>query len=785
MNGLWDILSVAIGVSFIFMILSILNSWIQDNIANLFDIRAKNLADIMQNLLEPNSTKLNGPGRVKAPLENYVEGEPSKGRKISSHVLENEDKLSRIADYFQISAADLRNANLITLNKLPLPDGIELTIQKNSYKVDADKAEGAANNLNDLAKKYGTTPNTLLEENPNVLDGLLLPTGTELKIPETLFMVAGDDDTLGKIADKYGRSIENLLRGNSEIAEKFRLLNGTMLKIPKPYKVQTNDELDDIAARSGITSDELKKANPNISFEEPLPVGTELMIPGTSHKVDEKNDRTLMDVAKNYGISTNALQDENLDVLGRLPLPEKTELTIPETLHEVKGNDNTLVDVEKRYGQDINILRKVNRKILQNLPLLVWTELKIPETLYMTVKDDTLTTIAENHGIPVSALWSENFEILDKLTLPKGTKLKIPDPRDGYMAEAGDTMLKIAARIGVAVDELEKANRQVPFAANDELPKGLTLEIPRLEFGQMASRKNILTQLITNPVGSIYSHPTIYSLSKPGKLPDRIPTNDFTVALLDLLDDVGRGEGDEGKKSADTINIDYIIKGIKNLEGDREGDKITHPLAFRLRSLLYTAQINTQIVKGEKGIEASLDEFQKAVSEWFDNTVARGSLWYKSRMQLIGIVCGFILAISLNADTLGISNALWHNAVLRESISQAADASAKLGQPTGEQAQKQLQELMDIGLPIGWSFEKPDTANNTGNTNNSVTPKDPRAFPTDLGGWVSKIIGLVLTGLAISQGSQIWFDLMNRLLNLRSMGVPSNAEEPKDKEKSK
>ena len=53
MNSLWDILSVAIGVSFIFMILSILNSWLQEYIATLFSLRAKNLADVLQNMFEP------------------------------------------------------------------------------------------------------------------------------------------------------------------------------------------------------------------------------------------------------------------------------------------------------------------------------------------------------------------------------------------------------------------------------------------------------------------------------------------------------------------------------------------------------------------------------------------------------------------------------------------------------------------------------------------------------------------------------------------------------------
>ena len=64
MNSLWDILSVAIGISFIFLVLSILNSWIQEYVATLFELRARNLADVMQNLLEPGVTGLNGNKRA-------------------------------------------------------------------------------------------------------------------------------------------------------------------------------------------------------------------------------------------------------------------------------------------------------------------------------------------------------------------------------------------------------------------------------------------------------------------------------------------------------------------------------------------------------------------------------------------------------------------------------------------------------------------------------------------------------------------------------------------------
>jgi len=245
-----------------------------------------------------------------------------------------------------------------------------------------------------------------------------------------------------------------------------------------------------------------------------------------------------------------------------------------------------------------------------------------------------------------------------------------------------------------------------------------------------------------------YEHPVVYSLAKPGKLPDHLPTKDFTVALLDALDDAGRDKG--GKRdTSEKITIGYIKKGI---------EKLDPKLADRLRSLLYSAQINS------KDGEMTLENFQNVVGEWFDDTLTRGKVWYKRNMQRVGIICGVLLALLLNADTIGISNALWHNSVLREALSQAAEASARLGEaPNSDQAQQQLEHLMRLGLPIGWSFD--------------TDPGNPRAFPSSTGGWVTKSIGLLLTGFAISQGSQLWFDLMNRLINLRSSGFKSPSEE--------
>lgn len=658
MNGLWDILSVAIGVSFIFMILSILNSWIQDYIATLFNIRANNLADIMQNLLEPGALKLKGKDKAKNRPPEII---TKQSRRPSTYKTESDNEtLNSIAADHQVTAADLRNANVKTLDGLLLPKDGEITIPEHSYTV---RSRGTMDNIVETVKET-------------------------INLRKT-----GVDDSTGKP--------------------------------PKP-----DEKIISLAS---------------IAELQRIPIG----------KLQSENILSIFDDFK-------------------LRLGFDVKFPNSKTGDKVKANETkTISSIAKDRKLDIAELRKANSKSLIELPLPEGTRLTIPEYSYIVQAKETLNSIAERLNIAIEDLRHENPDIFNKIPLPYGTELKLPEMKEGYIVHANDSVSSIAEDFGVSILDLQNENKDlktVPdpyksFKDQDlKLWVGKTIEIPRPEIGQMESRENMLKQLLANPVGSLYSHPIINSLSKPDELPDRIPTNDFTVALLDILDDIGRKNG---KASDSKINIKYIIEGITNLE--KQGKKAQHPLAFRLRSLLYTAQINTQIADGKSGEEASLAEFQKVVSKWFDDTLARGSLWYKRKMQRIGILIGILLAIVLNADTIGISNALWHNAVLRESISQAAEASAQQGQPTGEQAQQQLEDLMNIGLPIGWAFDG--------------DPDNPRAVPTDLGGWVSKSIGLLLTGFAISQGSQIWFDLMNRLLNLRSGGADSHPDESKEKEK--
>ena len=49
--------------------------------------------------------------------------------------------------------------------------------------------------------------------------------------------------------------------------------------------------------------------------------------------------------------------------------------------------------------------------------------------------------------------------------------------------------------------------------------------------------------------------------------------------------------------------------------------------------------------------------------------------------------------------------------------------------------------------------------------------REPRLAPIECGGWIIKFLGILMTALAVSQGSPFWFDLLSKATNVRLAGT--------------
>lgn len=252
---------------------------------------------------------------------------------------------------------------------------------------------------------------------------------------------------------------------------------------------------------------------------------------------------------------------------------------------------------------------------------------------------------------------------------------------------------------------------------------------------------------LTGIAKSIYEHPLINGLSSGndspdkkssisflsagGTLPSYIPAKNFAVALMDIA---VRGQMTNEASSAPNspiVSLGSIRANIQN---------IGNPAIQRV---MLTA------------IDSAQGDFNKAqanIEEWYNSGMDRVAGWYKRKTQWILFWIALAISIGLNVNTLTIANYLYKNDDARVSIVETAEGVSKKGEiPTSIEARSEFNKLE---LPIGWS---------------------DRTLPTtgERFGWIALLFGWLLTAFAASMGAPFWFDMLNKVIRIRSTIKPA------------
>lgn len=202
----------------------------------------------------------------------------------------------------------------------------------------------------------------------------------------------------------------------------------------------------------------------------------------------------------------------------------------------------------------------------------------------------------------------------------------------------------------------------------------------------------------------------------------------------------------------------------------------------------------------------SVKEAETAITNWFDSKLEQTSDWYAMTMQYFSLFVGLAVAVLLNIDSLHIGVTLWNDDALRASVVQAAniaelsvyfdeagnvittpqanDAGEGVPTPTDnadtlarnyEAAQETLQQLLELRLPIGWTFRTPASVTEMPIGGTTISIYDPMDDQRNLyrfvavgdPGWfgfvAGKLSGILVTGIATAQGAPFWFDILRRL----------------------
>lgn len=259
--------------------------------------------------------------------------------------------------------------------------------------------------------------------------------------------------------------------------------------------------------------------------------------------------------------------------------------------------------------------------------------------------------------------------------------------------------------------------------------------------------ESAIEQMLGNPEAKkrLYKHPLIQGLfSNSGKRkPAGIPQDKFALVLFEEVIN-------SGITVADAKNtFDNLKKSVAVLKTKGEGNVLQN----------FAASLDTLLI----GIEEKADDATHSITEarirvesWFNDSMDRLGGAYRRRMQITGLIVGITVAAVLNVDTGAIMTTLWKDPIIRQAIVtqagqlQESDIQPGEAAPTVEEIAKNAEKLNVLSLPIGWSAKN---------------------IPTTANGWVGKIVGILLSGMAAAQGAPYWFDIMRKLVT-RNPPVP-------------
>ncbi len=253
------------------------------------------------------------------------------------------------------------------------------------------------------------------------------------------------------------------------------------------YTVLKGDTLYNIAAKYGISVDELKVANNLLNNN--LSVGQILLIPQVQipdipneNIYIVKSGDTLYKIANIYGMTVNELKDLNnlsSDVLSigqKLIVNEKNAATLEK--YTVQAGD-TLYNIANKFGltvDELKMLNNLNSNIInvgQTLNVANSFNNDINDNTYTVKSGDSLYSIAKKYRISVEELKKANNKTSNLLSI--GEVLKIPsNNNDEYIVKAGDSLWKIATNNNVSVQALKQKNG----LTSDLLSIGQKLIIP-------------------------------------------------------------------------------------------------------------------------------------------------------------------------------------------------------------------------------------------------------------------------------------------------------------------
>ena len=189
----------------------------------------------------------------------------------------------------------------------------------------------------------------------------------------------------------------------------------------------------------------------------------------------------------------------------------------------------------------------------------------------------------------------------------------------------------------------------------------------------------------------------------------------------------------------------------------------------QIAGLTADTKIKTVLWQAAASAKDDLDKFTAQVSGWLDRSLNMLGEGYKTRSQVICFFLGLFMAVAANIDTVELTRRLYTDKGLRDSTVASAEQLTK-------SANREVVEK--CGKLSFEDLKKDDTCTAVTSLVAGVARRNETLAKLPIG-WVDappfkqdrdvylRLVGWLLTALALSLGAPFWFDLLNRFVNIR------------------
>ena len=445
-----------------------------DTLSNIASRAGVSWRDIAEwNQIDPNANLLAGSTLYlynAKPMDSAATSTPSASTtpaKPESYVVQSGDTLIGTANRFGLSVSELASYNNLSTSA-------ELLRGQKLWLIPG-KVSGSSNSNSSSSSSSSSSTTNIATKSYTVKSG----------------------DGLIALAREFGVSVETLASLNG-LSTTDNLYVGQKLKVPaaattnKPttsssssnssssapsysgptstYKVKSGETLIGIANDLGISADQIAEIN-NFNANARLQAGQVIKLPVKKEVVSvQLNDKpvsykvqpgdTLTGVAARYGISVSDLAAANNMATNANLISGKT-ITIP-----AKGSTSTAPSKSSSNAAP-------SKSTSTTAPSSAGTKLSNTES-YKVQSGDSLIGLAKKFGVSVDDLAKTN-DLASNAQLQRGQTLQVPKLTVTYTVQSGDSLIALARKYGVSTKELADMNK---IDANAQLQKGQKLTVP-------------------------------------------------------------------------------------------------------------------------------------------------------------------------------------------------------------------------------------------------------------------------------------------------------------------